>query len=74
MSHHTPLIRNLIILTVFSVAFSADDKELLGGANDGCIYIYDRSVLPKQNRNYLITFVSGALTGVPTRSLLTGRM
>ena len=42
------LIRNLIILTVFSVAFSADARELLGGANDGCIYIYDRPVLPHQ--------------------------
>merc|ERR1719189_738859 len=27
---------------IFSVSFSADDRELLGGANDGCIYIYDR--------------------------------
>ena len=24
------------------MSFSADDRELLGGANDGCIYIYDR--------------------------------
>ncbi|CAH1170358.1 unnamed protein product [Phaedon cochleariae] len=26
---------------VFSVVFSSDGKELLGGANDGCLYIYD---------------------------------
>ncbi|XP_019872146.1 DDB1- and CUL4-associated factor 11 [Aethina tumida] len=27
---------------IFSVVFSADGRELLGGANDACIYIYDR--------------------------------
>lgn len=27
---------------VFSVAFSSDGKEILGGANDGFLYIYDR--------------------------------
>ncbi|CAH0547742.1 unnamed protein product [Brassicogethes aeneus] len=27
---------------IFSVVFSSDGKELLGGANDGNIYIYDR--------------------------------
>lgn len=29
---------------VFSVAFSNCGKELIGGANDGCLYIYDRVV------------------------------
>lgn len=27
---------------IFSVVFSSDGKEILGGANDGCLYIYDR--------------------------------
>lgn len=27
---------------IFSVAFSNCGKELIGGANDGCLYIYDR--------------------------------
>lgn len=27
---------------VFSVIFSSDGREILGGANDGCIYVYDR--------------------------------
>jgi len=27
---------------IFSVKFSQDSSELLGGANDGCIYLYDR--------------------------------
>ncbi|KAJ8938518.1 hypothetical protein NQ314_011461 [Rhamnusium bicolor] len=27
---------------VFSVVFSSDGRELLGGANDGCLYIYDQ--------------------------------
>ena len=27
---------------MFCVTFSEDDKEILGGSNDGCIYIYDR--------------------------------
>lgn len=27
---------------IFSVFFSSDGKEILGGANDGCLYIYDR--------------------------------
>lgn len=26
---------------IFSVVFGSNDKELLGGANDGCLYIYD---------------------------------
>merc|ERR1719471_2641751 len=28
---------------MFCVTFSEDDKEILGGSNDGCIYIYDRA-------------------------------
>ncbi|XP_023342562.1 DDB1- and CUL4-associated factor 11 isoform X2 [Eurytemora carolleeae] len=27
---------------IFSVRFSQDSSELLGGANDGCLYLYDR--------------------------------
>lgn len=27
---------------IFSVVFSSDGREILGGANDGCLYIYDR--------------------------------
>jgi WD repeat-containing protein 23 len=27
---------------IFSVVFSQDNTELLGGANDGCLYVYDR--------------------------------
>jgi len=27
---------------IFSVKFSQDSSELLGGANDGCLYLYDR--------------------------------
>lgn len=29
---------------IFSVAFSNCGKELIGGANDGCLYIYDRHI------------------------------
>ena len=28
--------------SIFSLTFSSDNKEILGGANDGCLYIYDR--------------------------------
>lgn len=28
--------------SIFSLAFSSDNREILGGANDGCLYIYDR--------------------------------
>ncbi|KAJ8272906.1 hypothetical protein GJAV_G00094840 [Gymnothorax javanicus] len=34
---------------VFSVATSSDGKEVLGGANDGCLYVFDR----EQNRRTL---------------------
>lgn len=27
---------------IFSVQFSADGRDVLGGANDGCLYVYDR--------------------------------
>lgn len=27
---------------IFSLTFSSDNQEVLGGANDGCLYIYDR--------------------------------
>lgn len=26
---------------IFSLTFSQDGREVLGGANDGCLYIYD---------------------------------
>uniref|UniRef100_A0A8C8GPK6 DDB1- and CUL4-associated factor 11 n=1 Tax=Oncorhynchus tshawytscha TaxID=74940 RepID=A0A8C8GPK6_ONCTS len=34
---------------VFSLAASTDGKEILGGANDGCLYVFDR----EQNRRTL---------------------
>ncbi|XP_070187913.1 DDB1- and CUL4-associated factor 11-like isoform X2 [Littorina saxatilis] len=27
---------------IFSLMFSCDNREIIGGANDGCLYIYDR--------------------------------
>ncbi|KAL5022785.1 hypothetical protein ScPMuIL_001940 [Solemya velum] len=27
---------------IFSLKFSSDNREILGGANDGCLYVYDR--------------------------------
>lgn len=41
--HQEPLglLRSSRRFCVFSVVFSSDGKELLGGANDGCLYIYD---------------------------------
>ncbi|XP_069113870.1 DDB1- and CUL4-associated factor 11-like [Argopecten irradians] len=27
---------------IFSLTFSYDNREILGGANDGCLYVYDR--------------------------------
>lgn len=30
--------------TVFSIAFSHDGKEIIGGANDECLYVYDREL------------------------------
>ncbi|XP_063920557.1 DDB1- and CUL4-associated factor 11 isoform X2 [Zophobas morio] len=42
-SHQEPLClsRTSRRFCVFSVVFSSDGKEFLGGANDGCLYIYD---------------------------------
>ena len=37
-----PLAPDDVQFCIFSVTFSSDDREILGGANDGCIYIYDR--------------------------------
>lgn len=45
-----PLAPDDVQFCIFSVAFSADDKELLGGANDGCIYIYDRGSDQRTNQ------------------------
>ncbi|XP_025115257.1 DDB1- and CUL4-associated factor 11-like isoform X1 [Pomacea canaliculata] len=27
---------------IFSLMFSSDNREIIGGANDGCLYVYDR--------------------------------
>ena len=35
---------------IFSVSFSSDSKEILGGANDGCLYVYDREVNKQTSR------------------------
>lgn len=42
--HHTlPLIPDSQHgFCIFSVIFSQDNKEILGGANDRCLYVYDR--------------------------------
>jgi len=37
-----PVAPDDVQFCIFSVTFSQDDKEILGGSNDGCIYIYDR--------------------------------
>ena len=31
---------------IFSVTFSNDDSEILGGSNDGCLYIFNRQEYP----------------------------
>lgn len=36
-----PLTPGVRRFCVFSVAFSNDGTEILGGANDNCLYIYD---------------------------------
>ena len=35
---------------IFSVSFSDDSREILGGANDGCLYVYDRGVAKQTSR------------------------
>jgi len=35
---------------VFSVKFSGDSREILGGANDGCLYVYDRGANRQTSR------------------------
>jgi len=35
---------------IFSVSFSCDSKELLGGANDGHLYLYDREINRQSGR------------------------
>lgn len=37
-----PLLPGDHSFCIFSLAFSSDNMEILGGANDGCLYIYDR--------------------------------
>ncbi|XP_064641112.1 DDB1- and CUL4-associated factor 11-like [Lineus longissimus] len=29
---------------IFSLTFSQDNREIMGGANDGCLYVYDREL------------------------------
>ena len=44
---------------IFSVSFSDDSREILGGANDGCLYVYDRGVAKQTSRiqeEWLIEF------------------
>lgn len=36
-----PLCPELRRFCIFSLTFSQDGNEVLGGANDGCLYIYD---------------------------------
>ena len=35
---------------IFSVSFSSDSRELLGGANDGYLYLYDRQANRQSGR------------------------
>ena len=35
---------------IFSVSFSSDSRELLGGANDGYLYLYDREAGRQSSR------------------------
>jgi len=35
---------------VFSISFSSDSRELLCGANDGCLYVYDREANTQTSR------------------------
>ena len=37
-----PLAPDDVQFCIFSVTFSNDDTEILGGSNDGCLYIYNR--------------------------------
>lgn len=36
-----PLNPDLRRFCIFSLSFNQDGNEVLGGANDGCLYIYD---------------------------------
>ena len=39
---------------IFSVKFSQDSSELLGGANDGCLYLYDREAQTQVDKLFQI--------------------
>lgn len=39
---------------VFSVVFSSDGRELVCGANDGCLYVYD---IERKKRTFKVSFV-----------------
>lgn len=39
---------------IFSVKFSSDGRELLGGANDCCLYIYDLHRQQKTSKVWVI--------------------
>lgn len=41
---------------VFSLVFSSDGREILGGANDGYLYVYDRECHQRAFRVYIQIF------------------
>ena len=45
-----PLAPDDVQFCLFCVTFSDDDSEIIGGSNDGCIYIYDRGVDRRTNQ------------------------
>jgi WD40 repeat protein len=45
-----PLCPDDMQFCIFSVSFSQDSKELLGGANDGYLYLYDREANRQSSR------------------------
>lgn len=51
---------------IFSVAFSNDGKEILGGSNDGDLYIFDRELnhrtLKVSFRKNIFFFINSSLT------------
>lgn len=42
---------------IFSVFFSSDGREILGGANDGCLYIYDRQRHERTHKVPIFCFI-----------------
>lgn len=52
-----PLSPELRRFCIFSLTFSQDGNEVLGGANDGCLYIYD---CEKRIRTLRVSFSLGS--------------